>query len=200
MFRKNKQRLTQVLYETAKDLCLVSDEKYKMELEHAPREFDLNVLRLVNNFSGGKKYPSLQKMFNEQLESAESKDVFRNTYQNYRRHVMKNLENSNELSSNQPLVIDLEKNSAQFFWVECQWKNIPLTVSIRVKNELDILKFGSVPEYTVYSSSSEMFPTEAKHDRKWTNSKSLVVFDPSSRTTLFKIRQVFFGISSPLRL
>lgn len=168
---KGRSKLTSILYETAKDLCHYNDEKYKLELEHEPRDSDLNVLRLVNNYSGGKKYPTLQKMFNEQLEMPNSKDVFKATYLNYRRHVMKNLENSNALSPEEPLSVDLEKNTTQFFQVECHGRNIPLTVSVRVKNELEMLKFGGISEYTAYCSSSEMFPGEARHDRKWVNAK-----------------------------
>jgi len=82
-----------------------------------PQDFDFNVLRLVNNYSGGKKYQSLQKMFNDQLEAPNSTDILKSTYLNYRKHVMKNLENSNLLSSGEPLVIDLEKSGTQYFQV-----------------------------------------------------------------------------------
>ena len=57
-------------------------------------------------------------MFNEQLESMDTKDLLKNTYLNYRKHIMKNLENSNLLSSDEPLKIELDKNSTQYFWVE----------------------------------------------------------------------------------
>jgi hypothetical protein len=75
-----------------------NSQKYSLEPYWAPKESDINVLRIINNFGGNRKHKSLNELFNYYLENNNSEDVFKTAMINYSTYVMKDFLNTTLLN------------------------------------------------------------------------------------------------------
>ena len=75
-----------------------NSQKYSLEPYWAPKESDINVLRIINNFGDNRKHKSLNELFNYYLENNNSEDVFKTAMINYSTYVMKDFLNTTLLN------------------------------------------------------------------------------------------------------